>query len=68
VAAAIATARIFVVKAPGLATDPAVAGTPPDGAREPGTGPDPTGEDPADGVPLDTGSVDEGRDGGGSGR
>ena len=36
VAAAIATARIFVVKAPGLATDPAVAGTPPSGARRAG--------------------------------
>jgi hypothetical protein len=58
VAAAIATARIFVVKAPGLATDPAVAGTPPSGAREPGAGSEPVGEGPADGVPSGTGPVD----------
>jgi len=66
VAAAIATARIFVVKAPGLATDPAVAGTPPGGAREPGTGPEPAGEDPADGVPPGTGPADTGSTGTGS--
>ena len=77
VAAAIATARIFVVKAPGLVPDRAVAGTPPSGAREPGTGSEPAGEGPADGVPPGTGSVDTdppgtgspdvGPDGGGSG-
>ena len=56
VAAAIATARIFVVKAPGLAPDPAVAGDPPSGTREPATAPEPTtGSGPADGVPPDTG-------------
>jgi hypothetical protein len=43
VAAAIATARIFVVKAPGLATDPGAAETPPSGAQEPGPGTDPSG-------------------------
>jgi len=59
VAAAIATARIFVVKAPGLAPDAAVAGVPPSGTHEPGTGPEPTkGEGPADGLPPDTSSVD----------
>ena len=44
VAAAIATARIFVVKAPGLATGPGTAETPPSGgAQEPGPGADPSG-------------------------
>jgi len=61
VAAAIATARIFVVKAPGLAPDPAVAGDPPSGTSESGTGPGPTtGAGPADGVPPDTGTEETG--------
>jgi hypothetical protein len=76
VAAAIATARIFVVKAPGLTTDPAAAGIPPPDTREPGTDPEPAGEGPADGVPPgtvppdtvppDTASVDTGSPGTGS--
>ena len=61
VAAAIATARIFVVKAPGLAPDPSVAGVPPSGTREPATGPEPaTDAGPADGVPPGTSSPDTG--------
>jgi hypothetical protein len=60
VAAAIATARIFVVKAPGLAADPAVVGSPPSSTREPGPGSEPTGEGPDDEVPPDTSSVDTG--------
>ena len=51
VAAAIATARIFVVKAPGLASDPAAPATPPSGSQEPRTGADAPGEGPADGTP-----------------
>jgi hypothetical protein len=43
VAAALAPARIFVVKAPGPATDPGAAETPPSGAQEPGPGTDPSG-------------------------
>ena len=59
VAAAIATARIFVVKAPGLATDPAAPETPPSDTQEPGTGTDAPGpgDGPADGAP-DAGSGD----------
>ena len=53
VAAAIATARIFVVKAPGLATDPAAAGTQPSGAQLPGSGTDISDAGPADGAPDD---------------
>jgi hypothetical protein len=78
VAAAIATARIFVVKAPGLATDPAVAGTPPSGTPEPGAGPEPPAEgpadeappvtDPVDTVPPETGSPGAVPDGAGAGR
>ena len=60
VAAAIATARIFVVKTPGLTADPAVAGTPPGGALEPGTGSEPADEGSADVAPPSTGSVDTG--------
>jgi hypothetical protein len=65
VVAAIATARIFVVKAPGLATDPAAAETPASGTQEPGPATDAPGEDPvegspgegpASGAPPDTGS------------
>ena len=63
VAAAIATARIFVVKAPGLATDPAEAGTLPSEAPEPGTGSQPTGRAPADEFPPDTGPADTGPSG-----
>jgi hypothetical protein len=58
VAAAIATARIFVVKAPGLATDPAATATPPNGIGETQPGANPTDEDPADGAPPSTGPVD----------
>jgi hypothetical protein len=65
VAAAIATARIFVVKAPGLATDPGAAEIPPSGTQEPGPGTDPSGsgdgpagagpdDGPADGASPDT--------------
>jgi hypothetical protein len=65
VAAAIATARIFVVKAPGLATDLGVAEIPPSGTQEPGPGTDPSGsgdgpagagpdDGPADGASPDT--------------
>jgi hypothetical protein len=66
VAAAIATARIFVVKAPGLATGPSTDETPPSGgALEPGTGADPSGsgdgpagagtdDGPPDGASTDT--------------
>ena len=60
VAAAIATARIFVIKAPSLAADPAVVGIPPGSTREPGPGSEPTGEGLDDGVPPDTSSVDTG--------
>ena len=60
VAAAIATARIFVVKAPGLGTDPAVAGAPPSGTREPESGSEPADEAPAEGVPPSTGPVETG--------
>jgi len=58
VAAAIATARIFVVKAPGLATDPAATATPPSGIGETQPGADSTDEGPADGAPPGTGPVD----------
>jgi hypothetical protein len=66
VAAAIATARIFVVKAPGLATGASTDETPPSGgALEPGTGADPSGsgdgpagagtdDGPPDGASTDT--------------
>jgi hypothetical protein len=60
VAAAIATARIFVVKAPGLATDAATAGTPLGGTQEPGPGTDASDEGPAAGAPPDTGPPDTG--------
>jgi hypothetical protein len=51
VVAAIATARIFVVKAPGLATDPAATEPPPSGTQEPRPGTDAPGGDPATGSP-----------------
>ena len=57
VAAAIATARIFVVKAPGLGADPAAAPTQPSGVQEPQTGAGTTDQGPADGAPPDTGAV-----------
>jgi hypothetical protein len=60
VAAAIATARIFVVKAPGLGTDPAASPTPPSGIQDPQTGAGSTGEGPAEGVPPDTGTAETG--------
>jgi hypothetical protein len=63
VAAAIATARIFVVKAPGLGADPAAAPTPPGGIQQPQTGAGTTGEGPADGVPPNTGAVETGPEG-----
>jgi hypothetical protein len=63
VAAAIATARIFVVKAPGLGADPAVAPAPPSGVQQPQTGAGTAGEGPADGVPPDTGAVETGPEG-----
>jgi hypothetical protein len=62
VAAAIATARIFVVKAPGLASDPAAAETPPSGTQEPGPGTDASG---SGGGPAD-GATDDGPAGGAS--
>ena len=65
-AAAIATARIFVVKAPGLGADPAVAPTPPAGTQEPGTEAGTTGEGPEDGVPPATGPDGTGSQGTGS--
>jgi hypothetical protein len=75
VVAAIATARIFVVKAPGFATDPAAAETPPSGTQETGPATDAPGEDPAEGspgegptdeAPPDTGSSGLGSPGAGS--
>jgi hypothetical protein len=71
VAAAIATARIFVVKAPGLAADPGAAETPPSGTQDPGSGVDPSGsgdgpagagpdDGPADGASPDAGSPTSG--------
>jgi hypothetical protein len=62
VAAAIATARIFVVKAPGLGADTTATPTPPSGVQEPETGAGP-GEGPDDGVPPATGPVDTGPEG-----
>jgi hypothetical protein len=59
VAAAIATARIFVVKAPGLATDPAATAGPPNGTGETQPGADST----VDGAPPSTGLVDTGPEG-----
>jgi hypothetical protein len=63
VAAAIATARIFVVKAPGLGPDPAATATPPSGIQEPETGAGSPGEGPADGVPPETGPAGTGPEG-----
>jgi hypothetical protein len=59
VAAAIATARIFVVKAPGSATDEPTAGPPtPAGASEPAPDPPPPGSLPPDVSPTDTSPPD----------
>jgi hypothetical protein len=67
VAAALATARIFVVKAPGLATDRAATGTPPGDTQEPGTDASDQGradgvpdDGPADGAPPDAGPPEAG--------
>jgi hypothetical protein len=59
VAAAIATARIFVVKAPGLAVDPGAAELPPSGTQEPDVGAGSPGDGPAAGLPPDTGPPGE---------
>jgi len=54
VAAAIATARIFVVKAPGLATDPDATAPGSSGGQAPQPGVDATGDGPADEGPPAT--------------
>jgi hypothetical protein len=68
VAAAIATARIFVVKAPGSATDESAAGPPtPGGATEPAPDPSPPGSLQPDVSPSDTSPRDpDGPESGGS--
>ena len=59
VAAAIATARIFVVKAPGPATDETAASPPtPGGAPEPPSDASPSGPSPSDASPPDASPSD----------